>query len=66
MNTVKTILSYILYWIGDMISKLLVWDLFAFLYPVYNKLMICSSNLDIHNKLWRKSDEHEDYTNKTI
>jgi hypothetical protein len=64
MTIFKNILAYIFYFMGDLVSKLLIWDLFSFLYPVYNKLMSWSSDLDVHGKIWRKPDEHEDYTNR--
>ena len=49
----KTVLVYILYYLGDFVSKLMYWDSLSFLYPVYNKLMYWSSSLDDNNVLWK-------------
>jgi hypothetical protein len=53
----KTALAWILYYLGDLVSRLLVWDLFSFLYPVYNKLMIWSSDLDTEHRIWKEENE---------
>lgn len=49
--------SKILYYIGDFISKLMYWRVFrllsGFLYPMYNKIMIWSSDLDKEGKIWK-------------
>lgn len=47
------ILSKILYHIGDFISKLLHFNCFAWLYPLYNKIMNLSSDLDKDGKVWK-------------
>lgn len=52
---IKLIASYILYTIGDMLSKLLYYERMSWLYPVYSWLMIKSSNLDSQNKIWKNS-----------
>lgn len=49
----KLMLSYILYYMGDFVSKLLYWDSLAWLYPVYNKLMIWSAELDEDHVIWK-------------
>ena len=53
----KLILSKILYYIADLISKSFYYDFFCkmskFLYPIYSKLMIWSSNLDKNGKIWK-------------
>lgn len=51
-------LSKILYYLGDFISKLLYYTpiskLFArILYPMYNKLMLWSSELDKGGVIWK-------------
>lgn len=56
----KQLLAWILYFLGDLISKLLVWDFFSFLYPVYNRLMLWSSDLDIEQKIWKDVDNQEE------
>ena len=48
----KTLLSRLLYWMGHLVSVFLYCDYFAFLYPVYKKLMIWSSDLDKDGKVW--------------
>lgn len=50
----KLVLAYILYYLGDLVSKLLIWDFFSFLYPMYNKLMLWSNDLDTEHKIWKK------------
>ena len=49
----KMLASYMLYYTGHLVSVLLHFDCFSWLYPVYNKLMIMSNKLDIHCKLWK-------------
>jgi hypothetical protein len=49
----RIFLSKLLYYIGDLVSKLLYWDCFGWLYPLYNKLMISSSKLDKDGKVWQ-------------
>ena len=49
----KLILSKILYYIGDLISKFLYYDCFSWLYPLYSKIMILSSDLDKDGKTWK-------------
>ena len=36
------LVSWSLYWIGDMVSRLMNFDSMWWLYPVYNKLMLWS------------------------
>lgn len=49
-------MSYILYWLGDIISKPMLWFDWAFLYKSYNYLMLKSA--DIQHKTgkgpWRR------------
>lgn len=54
----QLLLSKTLYYLGDFISKLLCYapicKLFArILYPMYNKLMIWSSDLDKDGIIWK-------------
>lgn len=49
----KVILSKILYHIGDLISKLMNYDCFAWLYPLYNRIMGLSCALDKNGKVWK-------------
>ena len=49
----RLILSKILYHIGDLISKLFYYDCFGWLYPLYSKIMILSSDLDKDGKIWK-------------
>ena len=51
----KTILSLILYYIGDTIARLFLrYDFLAwYLYKPYNRIMTLSSNLDTKKKVWK-------------
>jgi len=49
----RLILSKILYYIGDLISKFLYFDCFSWLYPLYRKIMILSFDLDKDGKIWK-------------
>lgn len=58
----KVILSRILFYFGDLISKLLNYDCFVWLYPLYSRIMRLSCDLDKDQKVWKtinkiKSDE---------
>ena len=55
----RTFLSKLLYYIGDLVSKLLYWDCLGWLYPLYNKLMIASSKLDKSGKVWNHINKTE-------
>ena len=46
------IASYILYYCGDIISRLMNFNGLTFLYPIYKKLMIWSLDLDKQGKVW--------------
>jgi len=48
----KRSLSKIFYYIGHFISILMRCDLLSFLYPVYKKIMILSSDLDKNGEVW--------------
>ena len=48
----KTLLSRLFYYMGHLVSFFLYCDWFCFLYPVYKKLMIWSSDLDKEGKVW--------------
>lgn len=49
----KTYLSLILYYIGHGISKLMNYDCFAWLYPLYSRIMGLSCDLDKDEKVWK-------------
>ena len=53
----KLIASNFLYYCGHALSFLLRCDYFTFLYPVYKKLMVWSSDLDKENKVWGSSNK---------
>lgn len=58
----KLILSKILYYIGDLISKLFYYDCFTWLYPLYSRIMSLSCDLDKEGKTWKiikKRNLHE-------
>ena len=49
---VKLFLSHVLYHVGDMISRTIMqlgWG-----YPVYNRIMLLSCDLDTGGKLWKR------------
>lgn len=50
----RTILALTLYYIGDLIAKIFLWnDFFAyFMYKPYNKIMTWSSKIDEDAKVW--------------
>ena len=52
-----SILSKILYYIGDLVSKFLYFDSFSWLYPLYRKIMNLSSNLDKDGKVWKNNED---------
>ena len=60
----KTVLAYVLYFLGDVISKMMNTNFTYWLYPVYNKLMIWSMALDTKGHLWKTPDEHENYSDR--
>lgn len=49
----KLILSKILYYLGDLISKFLYFNCFSWLYKYYAKIMLLSSKLDKDGKIWK-------------
>ena len=49
----KILLSKLLYYIGDLISKFLFFDCLSFLYRPYNKIMLLSVRLDKDGKVWK-------------
>jgi len=49
----KTLASRLLYRVGHLVSIFLHFDLFAFLYPAYSKIMFWSMELDIDRKVWK-------------
>ena len=52
----KYYFALVLFWIGDKISiPMCKWD-WAFLYPIYNKLMIWSSDLDKEGRIWKNGN----------
>lgn len=59
----RTVVAYILYYLGDLVSKPMHYFDWGWLYPIYNWLMIKSGDFDINHKIWGPMvDEHaEDY-----
>ena len=55
----KLTLSWILYGIGHFISFLMRWDWLSFLYPMYRKVMILSSDLDPEGKVWERNKKEK-------
>jgi hypothetical protein len=48
----KTLLAYLLYYLGDFVSKFLTITNGA-VYPLYRKLILWSDDLDTENKIWK-------------
>ena len=48
----RVVLSKILYYCGDFVSIFLRFNFLSWLYPLYSKIMILSSNLDKEGKVW--------------
>ena len=51
--TVKYILAAILYYIGDAVSYVMDIKYCGWLYPMYNKVMLKSCELDVNAVLWK-------------
>jgi len=49
----KLLLSYLFYYLGDLISNTTMRWGNGYGYPIYNRLMLLSSDLDTENKLWK-------------
>jgi hypothetical protein len=49
----KFILSYLLYFIGDIISRTTMQWFNGFGYSIYQNVMNLSVNLDIEHKIWK-------------
>lgn len=57
----KTYLSMVFYFLGDLVSHLLHYNITSIIfYPIYRRLMLISVELDVNNIVW------EDQTNKEI
>lgn len=50
----KLVASYILYYIGDIISRTLMTWGNGFGYSAYSKIMNLSVDLDVNYKIWKK------------
>ncbi len=48
----RTLLSIILYHVGDLVCWFLRFSCFSWLYPFYSKIMILSSELDKEGEVW--------------
>ena len=56
----RTALSWLLYCLGDGLSRFMrLWNPLGRLYPVYNRLMVWSADLDKAGKVWDFVDEKE-------
>jgi len=52
----KILLSWLLLGIGKFIGVIIKCDLTAWLYPIYRKVMVWSSDLDPEGKVWEKKE----------
>ena len=50
----KTALAYVLYWVGDWISRVMCYFDWAWLHPIYSRLMSWSINLDTKERVWHR------------
>lgn len=58
LNKIKQMLAHILFYLGDKVSLLLIGNVMSYaLYPVYNKLMLWSSTLDVNEEIWHESQD---------
>ncbi len=48
----RTVLSWVLYFVGDLVSRPMMRYDWAWLYPPYSSLMRWSSDLDKENAVW--------------
>jgi len=55
----KTLLSFVLYYIGHFISIFMACDWLSWLYPAYRKIMLWSSDLDKDGKVWENTNKNE-------
>lgn len=56
----KTYLSKIFYFLGDLVSHLLRYDITSLIfYPIYRRLMLISISLDKNNIVWDDSEKKE-------
>lgn len=47
------VLSKVLYYTGDCVSKFLYFNCLSWLYPIYNKIMLLSCKLDKEGEVWK-------------
>ena len=50
----KQLASTVLYHIGDWVSRPMLNYDWGWLYPIYNRIMLLSSELDINHKIWKE------------
>jgi len=55
----KLLIAYAYYYAGDLLSHLLRFNCFSFLYKAYNYLMIKSCDLDVDKKIWQDYEDCE-------
>lgn len=56
----KTYLSKIFYFLGDLVSHFLRYDITSLIfYPIYRRLMLISISLDKNNVVWENKEKKE-------
>ena len=56
----RTYLSKIFYFLGDLVSYLLYYDIIStIVYPIYRRLMLISISLDKHSIVWHNKENKE-------
>ena len=57
---IKQYLAHFLYYIGDKVSYLVDYEWISpVAYPVYSRLMLWSSELDINGEIWESESENK-------
>ena len=56
----KTYLSKVFYYLGDLVSYLLYYNITGIIfYPLYRRLMLISVQLDTNNIVWESAEQKE-------
>ena len=66
IQKMKKLLSKILYYVGDLVSRLLHFNCFSWLYPLYSKIMLLSLSLDKNGKVWMRSSIYPKLSDKQM
>ena len=53
----KYMIAVVLYYVGDVISRIMQIKYCGWLYPIYNKIMLKSCQLDVKGTLWTRVED---------